>query len=118
LICEYQLQIAEYKRGERKVIDALLMQGIGDWGRYIFAQPNPEMVLGRFLGKRQKPGKRAKYTDRDFLITHAVITKMEGGMRRDKAVELVAAEYGLEDDTIKEIYDRRKKEVRAARHLI
>jgi hypothetical protein len=118
LVCEYQWQIAEYKRGERAVIDPLLLQGIGDWGRYVFAQAKPEIALARFLGKRQGPGKRAKYTDRDFFIALAVITKMEGGMTLEKAIELVATDYGLEFDTIKKIYARRRKEARAARHQI
>jgi hypothetical protein len=116
LICEYHLQIAEFKKRERDVIDPLLMQGIGEWGRYIFAQPNPEIALGRFLGKRQKPGKRAKNIDRNFSITLAVLTKRESGVTFEKATALIAADYNLEADTVRKIYLRRNKEVRAARH--
>jgi hypothetical protein len=118
LLCEYHLQIAEYKKGQRGVVDPLLMQGIGDWGRYIFAQANPEIALARFLGKREKPGKRAKNTDRDFTITGAVVAKMENGMTLEEASPLIAAEYKLKADTVRKIYVRRNKEVRAARHQI
>ena len=115
LICEYQLQIAEYKRRERAAIDPLLMQGVGDWGRYIFAQANPEMALGRLLGTKQKPGKRATNTDRNADITLAVIAEMEGGMTLEEAVTAVATDHCLAEDTIRKIYARRKSEARAAR---
>jgi hypothetical protein len=132
LHCELRLQIAEFQRpnplwfwqdepfwvfDERK-IDPLLNQLIADWGRYIFAQENPTFEVARFFGKRKKPGKRAKNMDRDFSIAGAVVTKMESGMRFEEACEEVASHYGLKDGTIKKIYVRRNKEVRAARHQI
>jgi len=115
LVREYQLQIAEYKKGERDVVDALLMQGVGDWGRYIFAQPDPETALARFLGTKKKPGKRTKNTDRDRDIAAAVVTKMDGGMTLEDAVVDVAANFRLGEDAVKKIYVRVRKEVRAAR---
>jgi hypothetical protein len=118
LLHELRLQIEQYRKGERSEIDHLLMQGIKEWGLQIFAQADPVLALARFLGKRQKPGKRAKYSDRDFSIALAVITRREDGMTVEKACELVAADYGLDDETIRKIFRRRNKEVRAARHQI
>ena len=128
LHCEFRLQIAEFQRPNplwfwqiepfRFLIDPLLDQGIAGWGRRMFAQENPTLAVARFLGKRQKPGKRAKNAKRDFSITRAVVTKMEGGMTLDDATDLVAPDYKLEADTVRKIYLRRRKEVRAARHRI
>jgi hypothetical protein len=118
LVCEYQSQIAEHKRGERAVVDQLLMQGVGDWGRHIFAQPNPEIALARFLGTKQKPGKRIKNTERDRSIAAAVVTTMEGGMTLEKAAAEVAEDYGLSTERVIAIYARKSKEVRARRHEI
>jgi hypothetical protein len=117
LVSEYQLQVAEYKRKERAEIDPLLLQGIKEWGLYIFAQENPEIALARFLGKKQKPGKRATNTERHRDIALAVIEEMDGGAKFEKAIESVATEYGLEVDTVKKIYGRWRKELRADRAL-
>ena len=117
LVCEYQLQIEEYKKDERDVVDALLMQGVGDWGRYIFAQLNPEIALARFLGTKQKPGKRTKNTDRNRDIAAAEVTKMDGGMTLEDAIVDVAAAFRLGEDAVKKIYVRNRKGVRAARAL-
>jgi hypothetical protein len=68
LLHEYRLQIAEYRRDERSVIDPLLLQGIGNWGRRIFADATPVLVLERFLGERLKPGKRAKHRERNLAL--------------------------------------------------
>jgi len=118
LVREYQLQIAECRKGERDEVDRLLVQGVGDWGCHIFAQPNPEIALARFLGTRQKPGKRIKNTDRDRSIAAAIVTAMEGGMTLEEAAAAVAADFRLGEDAIKKIYARKRKEVKAARHQI
>src|SRR5262249_509724 len=110
--------IEEFKKKERAEVDPLLMQGVGEWGRYIFAQANPEITLARFLGKRQKPGKRTKNTDCDRDIAAAVVVKMDSGMTLENAVADVAADFSLGEDTIKKIYARKRKEVRASRHEI
>ncbi len=94
------------------------MQGIGELGLHIFAQDDPEIALARLLGTRQKPGKRTTNTDRNFSITRAVVTKMEGGMTLERAAVAVAKNYRLDPDTIKKIYVLRRREVRAARHEI
>jgi hypothetical protein len=47
-----------------------------------------------------------------------VLTKRESGVTFEKATALIAADYNLEADTVRKIYLRRNKEVRAARHQI
>jgi hypothetical protein len=131
LLSEFRLQISEFQRSSplwfwqlepyfrfRTEIDPLLDQWIANLGRQTCADPNPLIALARFLGKRKKPGKRAKNTDRDFSITLAVVTKMESGVTLEEATALIAADYKLEADTVRKIYLRRYKEVRAARHQI
>jgi hypothetical protein len=115
LLCEFRLQIEEFKKKERAEVAPLLMQGIGDWGRYIFAQDDPEDALARFMG-RPRPGKRAKNKERDVLIAGDVATKMDGGMTLEEAADEVAEKYRLESDAVVKIYTRNKIEGRAARH--
>jgi hypothetical protein len=108
LLCEYRLQIAEFRRPrplwfwqvepfrvfDERVIDPLLEQGIEQWGRWVFAQAKPVLALARFLGERKKPGKRAKYTERNFAIALAVINKMEGGMTLEEAAQALSISEG------------------------
>jgi hypothetical protein len=123
LLCEYRLQIEEYRKDKRGVIDPLLLQGIGDWGRRIFAEATPVLTLARFLGK-QKPGRRAspERAARDISVTLAVIDRMDRGITLEEASELVAAAYtprkvgkslSLKADTVRKIYIRNETEQRA-----
>jgi hypothetical protein len=123
LLREYRLQIAEYRRDKRSSIDPILLQGIEDWGRRIFAEANPVVALARVLGK-QKPGKRAspERAARDISVTLAVIDLMGRGTTLEEASELVAADYtprkvgkrlSLKADSIRKIYIRNKTEQRA-----
>ena len=123
LLCEYRLQIAEYRRDERNVIDPLLLQGIEDWGRRIFAEADPVLTLARFLGK-QRPGKRVspERADRNISVTLAVIDLMDRGTTLEEASERVAADYSpqkvgkrlsLKADLVRKIYIRNETEQRA-----
>jgi hypothetical protein len=147
LLDEFRLQIEEYRKREytfrqrrsshklrknsprdivdprlRNAIDPLLIQGIQEWGLAIFAQAHPIQALARFLGKKQRPGKRAKNAGRDFSIAHAVVLKMKDGMTLEDAAASVAADYRpklkLDADTIRKIYVRKQKEVRAAQRWL
>jgi hypothetical protein len=114
LLGEYLLQIEEFKRGERDALDPLLREGIEDWGRRIFAQEDPVTALARFLGKRQRPGKRAKHTARDFNIAVAVVIKMKDGMPLEEAASVIAAEHpSLKEETIRKIYVQNQKAAKA-----
>jgi hypothetical protein len=123
LLREYRLQIAEYRRGKRSVIDPLLLQGIGSWGRRIFAEATPVPALARFLGK-QKRGKRAspERAARNISVTLAVIDLMNRGTTLEEAAVLVAADYtprkvgkklSLKADSVRKIYIRNETEQRA-----
>jgi hypothetical protein len=90
LLCEYREQISEYQKHERGAVHPLLMQGIEDWGRRIFADANPTLALERFLGERTKPGKRAKNRDRDLSIALAVVIRETRGTKVREAIEAVA----------------------------
>src|SRR5262249_47815775 len=76
LLREFHLQIEQYQRKERTEIDRLLERGIADWGLKIFAQKDPLLALAKFLGKKQRRGKRAKNAERDRSITAAVLSKI------------------------------------------
>jgi hypothetical protein len=112
LLFEYRLQITEYKSGQRSGIDPILEQGITEWGRRIFADPNPTLALARFLGQSQERGKRAKHSDRDLSIALAVTIRGRGS-NIAKAVETVASLCGLKRNTVMKIYSRRKTEAKA-----
>jgi hypothetical protein len=114
LSCEYRLQLTECKEGERAEIDPLLLQGIKGWGLYLFAQPDPQLAIAIFLGKKQKPGKKSINTARDRDIASAVLDKMNGGMTMENAVAAVAAAYELSEDRVKEIYLDSREEAKAA----
>ena len=113
ILFEYRLQITEYKGSQRSEIDPILEQGIAEWGRRIFADPNPTRTLARFLGHSQKRGKRAKHSDRDLSIALAVAIRERRGSNVAKAVEAVASHYRLKRDTVMKIYSRRKIEAKA-----
>jgi hypothetical protein len=115
---ECRLQVAEYQKDERDLVDPLLMQWAGDLGRYIVAQDDPVTALARLLGEKRRPGKQPVNTERDRNIAAAVVAKMAGGMKRDKAVENVAEGYGLSEDWVKAIYLRGRGEAKAARHKL
>ncbi len=114
LLSEFRLQLEQYRTGETTHIDPLLVQGIKNWGSRIFAKPDPILALERFLGARQRRGKRVKNTDRDFQIAVAVVEKMKSGMTLENAAEAVAWDYRpLEGDSIKKIYTRNHREAKA-----
>jgi hypothetical protein len=113
---EYRLQVAEYRDGEREVVDPILMQAVGGWGLDIFAQADPDWALVRFLGLRQRPGKRAKNEERNGSITLAMINHLEASMTVADATELVAEAYGLSSATVRKIYYRRRTEITTSRH--
>jgi len=113
LLDEFRLQAQRLGRSEATRIDPLLVQGIKDWGFRIFLNTNPVMALETLLGAREKRGKRAKNTERDFRIAIAVFGKMRLGLSLERAAEAVAADYGLEPDSIIKIWKRNKIEAKA-----
>jgi hypothetical protein len=114
LLREFRSQMERYGRGEITHIDLLLVQGIKDWGFRIFSKENPILALEKFLGTRQRRGKRAKNTDRNFRIAVAVVERMQSGMSLEDAAEAVAYDYKpLVGDSIKKIYTRNATEAKA-----
>jgi hypothetical protein len=113
LLCEYRLQIAEYKANRDHTPDPLLIQGIDNWGRQIFAEPDPTLALARFLGQKSRPGKRATHTERDLSIAIAVVREMRGGNTLERAAEAVGLAYNLAPETVSKIYGLRHKEAKA-----
>lgn len=114
LLREFRSQWGQLGQGEIARIDPLLVQGIKDWGYRIFSKPNPILALEKFLGTRQRRGKRAKNTDRNFQIAVAVAQKMKSGMSFEDAADAVASDYKpLEADSIRKIYTRNAIEAKA-----
>ena len=113
LLSEFRLQWEQYGREEIAQIDPLLVQGIKLWGCQIFAKINPVLALEKLLGARQKRGKRAKNTDRDFQIAVAVLDKMKSKLSLEEASEAVASDYNLDGDSIRKIYNRNHREAKA-----
>jgi hypothetical protein len=111
LLREYRLQIGRFQKTGR--IDPFLVQGIEDWGRKILSKANPVMALQELLGAREKRGKRAKNTERDFGIAVAVVREMSSGLSLERASEAVAANYQLEPDSVAKIYKRNHIEAKA-----
>jgi hypothetical protein len=94
-------------------IDPLLVQGVKAWAFRIFLEPDPILVLERFLGTRRPRGKRAKNTERDVSIAVTVVEKMKSGMTLEDASYAVAESCGLEGESVKKIYRRNHREAKA-----
>src|SRR6516165_10587557 len=87
----YRVQTNEFRRGERGEIDRELWQWATMWLHRVFENPDPVIAMAEFLGRKRKPGKRSKNTDRDFDIAVAVAKKMMlSGLTLEKAVFAVA----------------------------
>jgi hypothetical protein len=102
----YRQQADEFRRGQRKSIDPLLVQQVGTWGLQIFADPDPVEAMARLLG-RPKPGKRAdaNIAERDVQITKEVIQLMDSkDMSLNAAAIEIGKKYYRDSQTIKGIY--------------
>jgi hypothetical protein len=117
---ELRLQVAEFRRGKRALVDPLLDQWAGDCGRRLFAEDDPGTALMRLLGKKHKPGKHAINAARDQKIARDVFDKMMAGqgMTLEDAAAEVAKVYRRSAKTVRDIYIRGHIEVKAGRHRI
>jgi hypothetical protein len=110
-------QVSELKRGERTNIDPPLITAINCIGMRVLTDEDPIDALARLLGRKNKPGKRAKNTDRDFEIAIDVASKMYDGMSLDDACVAIAEPRKLSPERVENIYKADRKAARTAEAL-
>ena len=113
----YHTQIKEFERKERDAIDKYLMQTFATFGLRIFAKSDPLMAMAEFLGRKEKRGKRAKNTVRDFELAVEVAQRMADGNSLDDAAFAVADAHkddlNLSAERIENIYKANRSDARA-----
>jgi hypothetical protein len=116
LLAIYRSQFNERTAERRREIEAALLQAINGLGQFIFAQPDPCVAMARFLGAKQKRGKRAKNQARDFELSLEVEKYRRAGLSLEQALERISAESKnpiLSTARIKNVHKRHKKEAAA-----
>jgi hypothetical protein len=122
ILANYRSQRQQFADGEINGIDPLLMQGIEEWGRRIFAAPDPVRALKILLGLQRPRGKRAKNAERDVERAIAVLETRERmsveenkRVSLERAAEEVAETWGLEHDYVLKLYKRHRLAAKAER---
>jgi hypothetical protein len=113
LLTLHRIQVEEFKRGEREIIDPPLYNAIVSFGVRIFAQADPLDAMAKFLGRKRERGKRGKNSRRDFDIALKVVEKKFTGISLEDAAVAVAKDFGLSPERIENIYKTNHKAAKA-----